>query len=193
MHERALAAEVIACLASDPGRVWAIIDLAAECGRSVAQVAAACGLLSRLGMLDQSVSGGVALGERRRWHDRPVVLVVENTAAVAHLVAALLDSEGYQVLIASTTALGGQVAKAIAPDLVIADSFSATARDGLVRLLDLRLAAAPAPVLVFTAYRDIDELFVRQAGYAGMLPKPFDIDDLLARVATAIGERRPPV
>ncbi len=153
-------------------------------------MASACALLERCGILDRAVSGGVRLAERRRTVERPVVLVVENTAAVAHLVAALLESEGYEILIADTPMLGLQVARAIGPDLVIADSFSGTARDALIRLNDLRLAAAPAPLLVFTAHRDLDEPSVRQAGYAGLLPKPFDIDDLLARVAAAIDQRR---
>ncbi len=190
MHERALAAAIIACLASDPGRVRAIDDLATQCAGSVADVASACALLERCGILDDAVSGGVRLAEQRGPRNRFVVLVVENTAAVAHLVAALLESEGYEIVLASTPALGLQVTRVLVPDLVIADSFSSTARDALVRLDALRLAAAPAPLLIFTAHRDIDEPAVRQSGYAGMLPKPFDIDDLLARVAAAIGERR---
>ena len=116
MHESALAAEVIANLASEPGRVHAIDDLAASCGESVAAVASACALLLRGGLLDSTASGGVSLPIEMQRSARPVVLLVENTAAVAHLVAALLESEGYQVLIADTLAVGVRVAGAIIPD-----------------------------------------------------------------------------
>jgi CheY-like chemotaxis protein len=192
MHESALAAEVIASLASEPGRVQAIDDLAASCGEPIAAVASACALLMRVGLLDSTTSGGVCLPVEKQRSERPVVVLVENTAAVAHLVTALLESEGYHVLIADTLAVGVQVALAICPDLVIADSFAATARDALDRLGGLREAADPAPTLVFTAHRDVDETRVQAAGYAGLLPKPFDIDDLLARVSREIGERRRP-
>jgi DNA-binding response OmpR family regulator len=118
-----------------------------------------------------------------------VVLVVENTTAVAHVVAALLESEGYGVLIARTLPVGLAVAAAVPISLVIADSFATTAREALDRLSGLRQASAPAPVLLFTGHRDVAEPAVLAAGYAGLLPKPFDIDDLLERVGRAIDGR----
>ena len=42
------------------------------------------------------------------------------------------------------------------------------------------------PVLLFTAHRDLNNEQAIQAGFAGLLPKPFDIDELLERVRTAI-------
>lgn len=190
MHEHAVAAEVVACLASEPGRVQAIDALAARCGRSVADVAAACAFLERSALLDAAVSGGVRLPVTRRPPARPLVLVVENTDAVAHLVGALLESEGYQVLIAGSLELGKQVVVAVPVDLVIADSFAGTAREAPGRLAEIRDAAGPVPVMIFTAHRDLEQEDAVAAGYAGILPKPFDIDDLLARVAAVITERR---
>ncbi len=190
MHERALAAEVVASLAAEPYRVQAVDDLAARCSGSVTEVAAACALLQRGGLLDVTVSGGVRLPIGPQRPTRPVVLIVENTAAVAHLVGALLESEGYQVLIAGTLRLGVDVAAVLPLDVVIVDSFAASAREALPRLRALREAAAAAPVLLFTAHRDLDAAAVEAAGFAGILPKPFDIDELLARVAAVIEPQR---
>jgi CheY-like chemotaxis protein len=185
MQTNAVAAELVALLAAAPDRAWTHADLARESGRSIEEVAAACALLMQWGLLTQVDSGELALspadGER-------LVLVIENTASISHVVGALLESEGYRVLIAASLDLGRRVVDAVRPALVIADSFAATARQALERLAPLREAAAPAPVLLFTAHRDADAASVQAAGFGGLLPKPFDIDDLLARVAAAIAQ-----
>jgi DNA-binding response OmpR family regulator len=117
-------------------------------------------------------------------------LIVENTSAVAHVAAALLESEGYGVLLA-TTLPPAEAALACAPiALVIADSFAATAHAAVERLRALRQVAGAVPVLLFTAHRDLDDQQAQAAGFAGLLPKPFDIDELLARVRTAIDASR---
>jgi DNA-binding response OmpR family regulator len=186
MQKNAVAAELIALLASEPGRAVTRPELARRSGRSPEEVAAACSLLAGWGLLHDAGEAGVALAADGRDRGGSLVLVAENTATVAHVVGALLESEGYRALIAQTLDLGTQVARAVSPDLVIADSFASTARQAIDRLTPLREAAAGAPVLLFTAHRDLDQDEVRDAGYGGLLPKPFDIDDLLARVAEAI-------
>lgn len=185
MQTNAVAAELVALLAAAPDRVWTHADLVKESGRSSSEVAAACALLRELGLLSEVEHDRVVLAAERS-AGPGFVLVIENTASVSHVVGALLESEGYRVLIASSLELGRQVVDAVRPNLVIADSFAATARQALDRLAPLRDAAKPAPVLLFTAHRDADASVVQAAGFGGLLPKPFDIDDLLARVAAAI-------
>lgn len=185
MQTNAVAAELVALLAAEPDRVWTHADLARESGRSIEEVAAACALLRQWGLLAETASGGLALIPGQA-HGDGLVLVIENTASISHVVGALLESEGYRVLLAASLDLGGRVLDATRPALVIADSFAATARQALERLAPLRDAARPAPVLLFTAHRDADAAAVQDAGFGGLLPKPFDIDDLLRRVAAAL-------
>jgi len=190
MHEHAVAADILAHLATEPGREESIGSLATLSGRSVEAVGAACELLKRWSLIDDSVTGAVRLPPVWSHSDQPVILIVENTVAVAHLVGALLDSEGYRVLIAGTLDIGRRVLESVPIDLVVADSFSDTARDALNRLSVLRDANGSTPVMIFTAHRDLDDERAKTEGFAGVLRKPFDIDDLLARVSSQIMARR---
>src|SRR5438045_8906615 len=94
MQSNTIAAEVISRLEAEPGRRRTIDDLARLCGRPSAEVEAACALLRRWMILKDAEDGQVALKPGRP-APASLVLVVENTAAVAHVVGALLESEGY--------------------------------------------------------------------------------------------------
>jgi len=186
MHVYALAAEIVATLAAEASTSLSMESVASRCGVPVADASSACALLGRWGVLQSVDPVGVALALAPVRPRAPIVLVVENTPAVAHVLAALLESEGYGVMIARTLSLGETVLRTVRPSLVIADSFAATAVAALDGLAPLRDLARPAPVMLFTAHRDLGEAAVRDAGFAGLLPKPFDIDALLDRVATAV-------
>ncbi|HLZ71743.1 MAG TPA: response regulator [Dehalococcoidia bacterium] len=191
MDTHVIAAEVAAELGSLPERRLPLSDLCARLERPLSEVAAACEVLRSCGIVASCDGGVPALAARGERRGSRLVLIAENSAAVAHVLAALLEGEGYGVLIARTLGLAEGVLRATSVDLVIADSFAATAAAALTRLAALRDLARPAPVLLFTGHRDVPELAARAAGYAGMLPKPFDIDELLARVGAAINGRAP--
>ncbi|HEY7294567.1 MAG TPA: response regulator [Dehalococcoidia bacterium] len=189
MDTHVIAAEVAAELGSDPDRAIGRDQFGARLHRTPAEVAAACELLRACGCIATDESGLTRLIPRERLSELRLVLIAENSTAVAHVVAALLEGEGYAVLIARTLDLAVRVVRATAVSLVIADSFAATASAALQRLAELRDRARPAPVLLFTGHRDVPEAAARAAGYAGLLPKPFDIDELLARVDSAMNGR----
>lgn len=190
MDSNVIAAEIIAELGSDPAGALPQADLAARLRRTRHELAAACALLTRCGRLSVDEAGVTTLLRGHGLGAARLILVAENSVAVAHVLAALLDGEGYCVLIARTLALATNVVRAISVELVIADSFAPTASAALPLLAELRELAAPAPVLLFTGHRDVPESAARASGFAGMLPKPFDIDELLVRVDAAI-ERAP--
>jgi CheY-like chemotaxis protein len=181
MNLQRVAAEVLACLRGDDGNL-SLRELAERTGLSAGDVAAACALLADWRVVAGAGQDGIAAHPHRVRPPGKLVLVIENTPAVAHVLHALLESEGYRVLLADTLSGGMAVLARVQPALVVADSFSSSSRDAFVRLQPLRELAAPAPVLLFTAHRDITESGAREAGFAGVLPKPFDIDDLLGRV-----------
>ncbi len=189
MDTHVIAAEVVAELGADSARVLRLSELCVRLERPLPQIAPACELLRDCGVISTGDGEAALLASRQGRSDSRIVLIAENSAAVAHVLAALLEGEGYAVLIARTLGLAVGVLRATSVDLVIADSFAPTAGTALERLAELRDLARPAPVLLFTGHRDVPETAARAAGYAGMLPKPFDIDELLARVGAAIEGR----
>ena len=120
----------------------------------------------------------------------PRVLVVEDDEAIAQVLQRSLRLEGYEVRLAGDGVSGLDIAHAFMPDLVILDL-------GLPRLDGLEVAKTlrrddDVPILVLTA-RDAVEARVEglDAGADDYLVKPFERQELLARLR-ALLRRRPP-
>ncbi len=120
----------------------------------------------------------------------PRVLVVEDDDAIAHVLQRSLRLEGYEVKIAGDGIGALDMAQVFLPDLVILDL-------GLPRLDGIEVAKElrrddDVPILVLTA-RDAVESRVEglDSGADDYLVKPFDRQELLARLR-ALLRRRPP-
>ena len=120
----------------------------------------------------------------------PRVLVVEDDEDIAQVLQRSLRLEGYEVRLAGDGMMALDQAHAFAPDLVILDL-------GLPRLDGIDVARrlrgdGDVPILVLTA-RDAVEARVEglDAGADDYLVKPFDRQELLARLR-ALLRRRPP-
>lgn len=109
------------------------------------------------------------------------VLVVEDEQKIANLLRRGLLYEGYTVDLAPNGEVGLQIARDNPPDLVVLD-IMLPGIDGLEVCRRLR-AASDVPILMLTAKDAIpDRVAGLDSGADGYMVKPFDFDELLARV-----------
>ena len=124
--------------------------------------------------------------------DRPPrVLVVEDDEEIAQVLQRSLRMEGYEVRTSADGEAALQDADAFSPDLVILD-LGLPKLDGIDVARTLRRDGGDVPILMLTA-RDAVEARVEglDAGADDYLVKPFERQELLARLR-ALLRRRPP-
>lgn len=128
---------------------------------------------------ERNTFGGCRRHERARTGGR--ILIVDDTEAIRRLLTVLLEDDGYVVTTASVRAEAELLLSESNFDLVITDAFSKDGDSALHETAGLLAAAGETPVALFSAHR-IDPESVIAAGFADMLPKPFDIDELTQRI-----------
>jgi CheY-like chemotaxis protein len=132
---------------------------------------------------------------------RRTVLVVDDDAVLAALVQTALSDEGYTVAVL-TTLTSAAIRTAVGrlePDCLLLDSRGPTDYGDSWRDAAWAHARARAvPVVMFTASLAIQQeaqvgasARSRAAGLFAVLGKPFDLDELLATVARAVGSVAP--
>ena len=121
----------------------------------------------------------------------PRVLVVEDDADIADVLVRSLRLEGYDVRLATDGVRALDDAHAFLPDLVVLD-LGLPRLDGVEVAKQLRADSDDVPILMLTA-RDALEARVTglDAGADDYLVKPFERQELLARLR-ALLRRRPP-
>lgn len=123
--------------------------------------------------------------------ERPRILVVDDTPAILDLVRVCLEAEGYVVATCLQSREALRIARAHPPDVVMLDVVMPEL-SGWEVLAQLRAepSLAQVPVIVCTAY--VPEALGRLAelrgpsgdGHVGLLPKPFEVDELLEVVSS---------
>ena len=110
------------------------------------------------------------------------ILLVEDNADVLAALERMLTAHGYAVHGARDGEEGLAMALDLRPDLVVLD-IGLPKRTGLQVATELRQRAVRTSVLMLTARDSIsDRVSGLDAGADDYLPKPFDYDELLARV-----------
>ena len=120
----------------------------------------------------------------------PVVLLVDDDAAIRRAVGAGLELEGFRVVRASGGHAALAAAQSVAPAVILLD-LAMPDLDGLEVLRRLRAGGDDVPVCVLSARDEVDDR-VRglQAGADDYVVKPFALEEVTARLQ-ALLRRRP--
>jgi two-component system, OmpR family, alkaline phosphatase synthesis response regulator PhoP len=119
------------------------------------------------------------------------ILVIEDNKDLALGLRVNLEEEGYQVSVAHSLADGLAKLRQLRPDLLLLD-LSLPDGDGLDLLRRLRAAGDSTLILVLTAKTHQDTKLVGlRGGGDDYVTKPFDLEELLARVEVLLRRRRP--
>lgn len=117
------------------------------------------------------------------------ILIIEDELHIRRLVRAALERAGHRVSEAATAREGLALVDIDKPDAVLLD-LGLPDRDGL-ELIQLIRARSAVPVLVISAREDTSEkVAALDLGADDYLTKPFDTEELLARLRTARRRRQ---
>lgn len=120
---------------------------------------------------------------RRKAGQPPLVLIVEDDRAVAGMISEFLDSAGYDTEVARDGQDAIAKARQLQPDVIIMDlmlprltggeAASRLKQDALTSRIPIVGISAVADVTALAELLPLDEV----------IPKPFDLDDLMAAIA----------
>lgn len=112
--------------------------------------------------------------------DRKRVLVIDDDLPLRGMLAAALRQHGFQVLLAGDGAEGQRAMTIHNPDVVLLDLAMPNVNgwDFLQRLHETGRIGRP-PVIVVSAHLRMDPQAILQMGVAAILPKPFNLPDLI--------------
>ena len=125
------------------------------------------------------------------------VLIVDDDEDIRTLVEEVLSEEGYAVTILKDARIEAiqETVSRVQPDCVLLDGGVGGGYGSSWESAELLAARLPAvPVIMFTAHAGASSEATantsersRAAGFAAVLPKPFELDELLRVVELAVG------
>jgi CheY-like chemotaxis protein len=119
------------------------------------------------------------------------ILVIDDDVIVRMTIVRLLEEAGHDVLAAKDGLRGMAVFRNTEPDLVITDIIMPE-QEGIQTISEMRKAKPDAKIIVMSGsgrIGDTDFLEIAKAGGAmAVIPKPFDMEELLALVRDCLGK-----
>ena len=110
------------------------------------------------------------------------LLIADDSETVLLMLQRRLEMSGYEVVTAKDGQEALEQAEAEKPDLILLDAMMPR-MSGVEALRELRGSGSEIPVLVISAHLDAQEPDrMIEAGANGCVPKPFEWDELIARI-----------
>lgn len=117
------------------------------------------------------------------------ILLVEDESNIRNLVATMLETSGYQAILAESGSVAKTLYTSYLPDLIILD-LGLPDMDGM-SLLEFVRKDSLTPIIVLSARSDEkDKVLALDKGANDYVTKPFGAAELLARVRTALRNNR---
>ncbi len=117
------------------------------------------------------------------------LLLVEDERSIANFIKQGLEEEGFAVDVAANGTLGLEHALANDYDLLILD-WMLPGLSGIEICRRLRNERIPVPIIFLTAKdTTVDTVFALEAGASDYIKKPFEFDELLARIRVQLRSR----
>lgn len=115
--------------------------------------------------------------------DRKRVLVIDDDMPLRGMLAAALRQHGFQVLLAGDGAEGQRALNIHHPDVILLDLAMPNVNgwDFLQRLKETGHLGR-VPIIVVSAHLRVEPQAVLQMGVSAILPKPFNLDDLISLI-----------
>jgi DNA-binding response OmpR family regulator len=110
------------------------------------------------------------------------ILIADDDVAIVEVVSLVLEDDGYRISSTSDGQTVLKLDKSNLPDLILLDIWMSgiDGRD-IVKHLKKQVHTQAIPVILFSANRDCEAIAL-ECGAEDYLLKPFDIDDLLAKI-----------
>lgn len=110
------------------------------------------------------------------------ILVVDDDLAILEVIKIILEDKGYHVLAHANAALVHKTIEETMPDLILLDIWMSgfDGRD-IAKTLKSQHHTKHIPIIVISAHNETEKM-AKEAGADDFLAKPFDIEDLLAKV-----------
>ncbi len=120
----------------------------------------------------------------------PIILVVEDDQALGSTLRNVLSSSGYQVWVAESGSEARATLEHLEPDLILLDLTLPDA-DGLILAATLKILRSTPIIIMSARTQQADRVLGLKLGADDFIAKPFDLEELLARVEAALRVRRP--
>ena len=117
--------------------------------------------------------------------NKPMILGVEDDAAVRNLMAVTLDTQGYQYHLARSGSEALMEAVTHQPDVMLLD-LGLPDMEGVDIIRRVRSWTSLPIIVVSARSEDADKVEALDAGADDYLTKPFSVDEMLARVRVAL-------
>ena len=120
------------------------------------------------------------------------VLIAEDEENIGNFISAILKTNGYKPIIATTGNQAIQYAESYCPDVILLD-LGLPDMDGIDVISEIRKWAVTPIIVISARNRESEKVKALDAGADDYITKPFGNQELLARIRTALRHRRQPM